>query len=389
MTVSEQPLQQPPAKQHFGIAGAGLLGRLMAWQLLRQGHAVTLFDKDTVNGESAAGRVAAAMLAPYSEAVSCEREIFDWGLQSMQLWPELLQQLQQDLEQAPQQDNIQTVSYQQRGSVVIAHQQDQSSLSFFNQQLRSLLPDYLSEIEFCDRQRLHTLEPELADKFNQATFLGGEGCVDNWALLDNLALAIKQLGGVWYEQVVVEHLKASEILCAGQKHHFDCVIDSRGFGAKNQLTDLRGVRGEVLWVKAPEVNLSRPVRLIHPRYQLYIAPKPNKLYVIGATEIESESMEPITIRSSLELQSALYSIHSGFAEANVIRAFANCRPAFLDNLPRIDYELGFMSINGLYRHGYLLSPLVIKTAMEALAGNVQHAMVRPQSNRGSVANANA
>ncbi len=157
------------------------------------------------------------------------------------------------------------------------------------------------------------------------------------------------------------------------------MIDARGFGARQDLQDLRGVRGEVLWVRAPEVTLNRPVRLMHPRYQLYIAPKPGQVYVIGATEIESESLDPITVRSSLELQSALYSINKGFSEANILKAYANCRPAYPDNQPRIDAREGLLRINGLYRHGYLLSPVVIDAALAALAGDHNHSIVNPMN----------
>jgi glycine oxidase len=184
------------------------------------------------------------------------------------------------------------------------------------------------------------------------------------------------LGGEWRANTAVDSVDAEVIECGGELFEFDLAIDARGFGAKPQRHDLRGVRGEVLWVHAPEVNLSRPVRLMHPRYQLYIAPKRNHVYVIGATQIESESLAPITVRSCLELQSALYSIHTGFAEAAVIDAFASCRPAFLDNLPRIDKRPGFLSVNGLYRHGYLLSPLVLDLALQCVDGDVQHAIVR-------------
>lgn len=355
---------------HIGIAGAGLIGRLMAWQLLREGHRVTLFDRDTMQGEAAAGRVAAAMLAPYSELVSCERDIFDWGVSSMQRWPALLQQLKQDTDR--------DVFLQRQGSIVVAHSQDQPYLDHFNQLLRSRASDQLSAISFLDQQQLAKLEPELAQHFKAATFLSDEGCLDNWGLLDTLAIAIQALGGQWHCGVNVEQVTPFMIEVDQQQQRFDLCIDSRGLGAKPQLDGLRGVRGEVLWVQAPEVNLSRPVRLMHPRYQLYIAPKPNKLFVIGATEIESESMAPITVRSSLELQSALYSVDSGFAEGHIIRAYANCRPAFMNNLPRIDIEHGLMRINGLYRHGYLLSPLVLDTALAALQGKHSHPMVKVQ-----------
>ncbi len=101
-------------------------------------------------------------------------------------------------------------------------------------------------------------------------------------------------------------------------------------------------------------------------YKLYISPRPDHRYVIGATEIESESMAPVTVRSSLELLSALYTVHSGFAEASVEHSFAHCRPAMPDNLPVIDCQPGLLTVNGLYRHGYLLSPQVLEIALGKL-----------------------
>lgn len=351
----------------IAIAGAGLLGRLMAWRLLRAGHTVSLFDRDSAAGEHCAGRVAAAMLAPYSELVHCEREIFDWGLLAMSRWPQLLAELEADTGVA--------VDYQRRGSVVVAHSADQSHLDHFNRHLRLRLPQDCEPVEWLDRQGLAALEPELAERFSTATFLRDEGCLDNWALLDQLGAAIRARGGQWLSGVEVSAVAPGQLSLDGQHQSFEWVIDCRGVGARDRLADLRGVRGEVLWVQASEVALSRPVRLMHPRYQLYIAPKPNHVYVIGATEIESDSMAPITVRSSLELQSALYSVHKGFAEASVIRAYANCRPAFLNNLPRIEIEPGLMSVNGLYRHGYLLSPWVMDAAIDALAGRLSHPIV--------------
>lgn len=360
---------------NIGIAGAGLIGRLLAWQLLRRGHAVTLFDRDTADGERAAARVAAAMLAPYSEAVACEREIFDWGREALHLWPDLLAQLEQD-HAGPDDSRI---YFQQRGSLVVAHPHDRGDLQHFNQRLRAFVPDALEHIAFLDRAGLRELEPELAERFDGATFLSEEGTLDNRELLQRLEQAIRRLGGDWRERCEVARVDAGLIETGSAIYGFDLAIDARGFGAKPQLPDLRGVRGEVLWVHAPEVRLSRPVRLMHPRYQLYISPKRSSVYVIGATEIESEALTPITVRSSLELQSALYSVHTGFAEAQVLHAYANCRPAFMDNLPRIDVAPGLLRVNGLYRHGYLLGPWVLQLALRALEGDATHRIVRAAS----------
>jgi glycine oxidase len=146
------------------------------------------------------------------------------------------------------------------------------------------------------------------------------------------------------------------------------VIDCRGLGARPQWSAIRGVRGEVIRVHAPEVALLRPTRLVHPRYPLYIAPKPDHLFVIGATEIESDDMSPASVRSTLELLSAAYAVHSGFAEARIVEIATQCRPTLPDNLPAIRQPRpGVMQINGLYRHGFMIAPAILDVAMELLA----------------------
>jgi glycine oxidase len=147
----------------------------------------------------------------------------------------------------------------------------------------------------------------------------------------------------------------------------DWVFDCRGLGARGQWAQVRGVRGEVARVYAPEVHLSRPTRLIHPRYPIYIAPKQDHLFVIGATEIESDDMSPPSVRSTLELLSAAYSVHSGFAEARIIEVATQCRPTLPDNLPAIrTLSPGVLQINGLYRHGFMISPALLDVVLEMI-----------------------
>src|SRR5205823_4482328 len=55
------------------------------------------------------------------------------------------------------------------------------------------------------------------------------------------------------------------------------VVDCTGLAARGQLTDLRGVKGEMLLLRLRELSLSRPVRLLHPRVPVYV----NGLYRHG------------------------------------------------------------------------------------------------------------
>ncbi|MDM5264201.1 FAD-dependent oxidoreductase [Sulfurovum sp. XTW-4] len=339
---------------NIGIAGAGLVGRVLALNLLQRGHTVKLFDEDTAYGDKAAGITAAGMLAVFAELESAESVIFDHGNRSIALWPALLEQI-----------GI-ADAYQQEGSIITAHPQDYNELDHFIDTLKSKV-EKASEIKLLDRQALTQLEPDL-EQHAKAFFIPHEGQVDAQRFMkasSDYLLAHPDV--TWHEETKVTHISEGTITVGDESKTFDWVFDSRGLGAQDDISDLRGVRGEVFWLDAPEVNISRPTRMLHPRYKIYIVPRPNHRYVIGATEIESEDKSPMSVRSSLELLSAVYSMHSGFAEARIVNMLTNCRPALRDNLPKIEHASKMTRINGLYRHGYLLAPAVVE---EALNGGV-------------------
>ena len=345
-------------RKKIGIAGAGLVGRLTAWELLQQGHEITLFDRDHKDGLSSAALTAAGMVSPYSEVINSESSVLDLGITSMRLWPKIISSLQKTTGKY--------IQYQQRGSLVISHPQDRADLDAFIDKLNRSVPNKLSAVNIIGKEQLRTLEPELTDRFSDGLYIPDEAHLDNYQLFSALEMALIKYGVVWHAQTQVESVAPYTIRTLTDKHEFDWVFDCRGFGAKSQQRELRGVRGEVIRIHAPEVNLTRPVRVMHPRYSIYIVPHADHNFVIGATSIESEDMSPITLRSSLELMSALYSVHSGFAEGHIITTPANCRPAYPDNLPKIKVHSGCISINGLYRHGYLWGPSIVEMALTCL-----------------------
>jgi len=339
-----------------GIAGAGLVGRVLALNLIQRGIQVTLYEKDSADlipsfTPSAAGYTAAGMLAPYAELELMDGGLFQLGLRSIELWPELLSWMAE--QDAP-------VDFQQAGSLILAHANDRADLQHFMRQLTHKLPAGYS-VEQLNHRRLTELEPELSHH-HQAWLLPNEGQVDSSQFFQQSTRLLKNHPLVeWRENSEVKTLLSRQI----EDQSFDWVFDCRGLGAKTAFKALRGVRGEVFWLDAPEVKITRPVRLMHPRYRIYIVPRANERYVIGASEIESEDRSPMSVRSSLELLSAVYSVHPGFAEARIVNQLTNCRPALDDNLPRIEQLDGLTRINGLYRHGYLFSPAIVEKALSA------------------------
>ena len=350
------------ANRKFAIVGAGLMGRLLAVALAKRGAQVELFEKGGADASKSAARIAAAMLAPLAESAITEDNVVRMGVHSLPRWKQLISEL------------AKPVFFQQEGTLILWHRQDTNDAERFASHLEnncSRNPD-LSQPVYLDSQSLSEIEPGVSDRFTQGLYLPNEGQIDNRQLLEALLveLTLMKVSCHWNQAVDPEALRKNQA--------FDWVIDCRGLGAKdswnsaeNSTQDLRGIRGEVIRLHAPEVKLRRPIRLIHPRYPIYIAPKEDDVYVVGATEIESEDLSPMSVRSAMELLSATYTVHSGFAEARILEMATQCRPTLKDNLPEICFvqtsnEASLMMINGLYRHGFMISPAVLDCALEIL-----------------------
>ena len=333
----------------IAVLGGGLVGRLTAWQLAKQGFQVALFERGSRTGEQSAAYIAAAMLAPLAEAVDATPEVVTLGHQSTPLWREFIAQLPEP------------VFMQQNGSLIVWHSQDKPLAIQFEQHLqRNNVEPTLPEHWHATDIAMH--EPQLAGRFQKGLFLPTEGQLDNRQLLLALAVGLEHTGVDchWHSETDIDTLH----------QHFHWLIDCRGFGAQTDWNtsaghQLRGVRGEVARVYAPEITLNRPVRLLHPRYPLYIAPKQNNIFVVGATQIESEDNSEVSVRSGLELLSALYAVHPAFGEAKILELASNLRPTLSHHNPEIRFHSGrrIIEINGLFRHGFMISPAVTAAAV--------------------------
>ena len=358
------------AQSRFGIVGAGLMGRLLAVELAQAGAQVDLYEQGGPDAALSAARVAAAMLAPLAESAITEDIVVNMGVHSLSRWPEIIAKL------------ASPVFFQQNGSLILWHRQDANDAERFIKHLQKNQRNNpaLTKPEMLDSARLQEIEPSVADRFSQGLYLPNEGQLDNRQLLHALATELSTLpvNLHWHQSPDPQALEQS-----GQ---YDWVIDCRGLGAKADWPEsmgntLRGVRGEVIRLYAPEVNLLRPTRLIHPRYPIYIAPKENHVYVVGATEIESDDYSEMSVRSAMELLSAVYTVHSGFAEARILEMATQCRPTLKNNLPevRIESSTGLskrLSINGLYRHGFMIAPAILDSVIELLESGSSHTAKR-------------
>jgi glycine oxidase len=334
-------------KHDVAIVGGGLLGRLLAWRVALSGLGVEVFDANDRLGSKATAWVAGGMVAPQAEAADAEPELVSMGRRGLSLWPEWLRTLSTH------------VHYSASGTLLLWQRADADEATRFESLLRARDPQ--ANYQRLDGQQLAAQEPSLDGRFREALYLPGEAHIDNRQLLPALADELDKLGAKCHWNRPVEDTERPDA---------SIVIDCRGKSAKSRWKELRGVRGEVVRLHAPDVELRHMFRLLHPRYSIYVISRPNGNLVVGATSIESDDCSPVSVRSALELLSVAYSVLPELGEARIVELNCDCRPALPDNRPAIRYspEKRLIEVNGLYRHGFLLSPAVVEETLTLLPG---------------------
>ncbi|RUZ73466.1 glycine oxidase ThiO [Mesorhizobium sp. M7A.F.Ca.US.006.01.1.1] len=307
------------------VKGAGIAGLTVAFELATRGAAVTVAETRHGLGGNASW-FAGGMLAPWCERESAEQPVLDLGRVAADWWDAAL----------PGQVT-------RAGTLVVAAPRDTGELDRFASRT--------SGHRRVDEDEIALLEPDLAGRFRRGLLFTGEAHLDPRQAMATLHEKLAAGGVEFHFGCDVRHFSG-----------FDRQIDCTGMAATDNR--LRGVRGEMLILRSPDVSLSRPVRLLHPRFPLYAVPRADTQFMIGATMIESQSVGPVTARSMIELLGAAYSLHPAFGEAGIIETGAGVRPAFPDNLPRVEACESTVAINGLYRHGFLLAPAMARQAAD-------------------------
>ena len=368
--TSADPLATPDGPRlRIGIAGAGLLGRLLAWTLSRAGHQVSVFDpaagpEPRFDGRQAAGFTAAGMLSPLAELEHADPEVAHLGWRALTRWREIVAALDQAGPQRPH--------FQEAGSLLVAHGPDAGTARRVLDRLDSARQTQLAQhVDWAspqplDATALAALEPALHSAAGplKAWLLPGEGQIDTVAAMQ--ALHDQAFAAEWHWGQTVATVAPGELVLAdGSRCAVDWAIDVRGTGGRPDLP-VRGVRGELVWLHAPGLVLNRPIRLLHPRHRVYIVPRPGERVLVGASELESEDRSAMSLRSAVELMAAAHSILPDLAEARILRMDTNLRPALPDNKPQVQVAPGLLRINGLYRHGWLMAPALVDDALVQL-----------------------
>ena len=312
------------------IIGAGIAGLTCALEFARRAVAVEVYERAPAGQVRGCSWFAGGMLAPWCEAENSGTLIAALGEESLPWW------------------RTHFPASTWNGTLVLAHARDRGELTQFGRRT--------AHFERLGSAAISALEPELAGRFSDALYFEGEGHLEPRAALAALAARLTELAvPVHYASTGPTGRTPGRV-----------VIDCSGLAARAQLPQLRGVKGEMLILRQPELRLSRPVRVLHPRLPVYVVPRAEGLYMVGATMLESDAATGVSARSALELLSAAYALHPAFGEAQILELGSAVRAAFADNLPRLTWVGPVLHVNGLYRHGFLIAPALARRAAEVV-----------------------
>jgi glycine oxidase len=321
-------------------------------ELRKRGLEVTIFEKDTHgNYDSCASYYAGGMLAPFSEVDLVPPEIHPYIRQIHKeacVFYAELDALEED------------------GGLMFAHPLDQTLYQEFKERISRLVGQ--DQFRAIKASEVADLEPVLKGKCNEVLFFPNEAHLDPRKVLKRLDHKLSKQGVRSIYGVTASIEMPGCVRFKDEMQSYDLVVDCRGMGAVDDLKRLRGVTGEALIVKAPEVQLRRAIRVLHPRYPLYVVPRNNETFFVGATIVERDGREKVTVRSALELMSALVAVCPAFLEARILELISETRPALPHNEPRIAIAGKVAWINGLYRSGFLMAPWIARIFAERIFG---------------------
>ena len=204
------------------VVGAGIVGLTTALEFARAGCVVEVVERRQAPGRGCSF-YAGGMIAPWCEAETAEQIVTELGTEALTYWTETV-----------------PVAVQ-AGSLVIAPARDQPDLIRCGKRT--------TRHQWLGRDSLAALEPELGGRFESALFFPAEAHLDPRAAVTALVALLVALPNVTFHyETDVRTLPAA----AGW------TIDCRGLAARDELLDLRGVRGEMVVLRTREIDFARP-----------------------------------------------------------------------------------------------------------------------------------
>jgi glycine oxidase len=340
------------------IAGGGLVGGAIAFELARAGLQVALFERQQP-GEGSSW-AAAGILSPAPENAGMISTV-PLGRASLQLYPEFIA--------AVEEVSGQSVGYRARGTLEALFSTD--------------APEKLSTIialhhglglkaEPVSAEDAREMEPALNPELEAAVFRPDEASVDNRALTKAVLAAAERCGVKIFTASKVQSIaniggRYAGFLVDGEKVESRWSVIAAGCWSAEidgaaRYAPVRPAKGQMVALRAKDFSIERVLWSDH----VYLVPRNDGKILAGATVEYTGFEKNVTAGGLQKIIAAALQLAPALADAQIEETWAGLRPDAPDHLPIIgptDLD-GLVIATGHFRSGILLAPITAQLIRE-------------------------
>jgi glycine oxidase len=336
------------------IAGAGIIGASIAFELAQAGLKVALFDRGEPGRE--ASWASAGILSPAPESPAMISMV-PLGKASMDLYPALVANVEEI--------SGEKVGFRPKGTIDVFFGRDAvSDLST----LIALHHGMGLKAEPLRPEDARELELSLSAELEAAALRPDEASIDNRAFTHALLSAAKKSGVEIFSGSSVTGIVQESGRCTGLKLGNETVsakwtvIAAGSFSAEiegvKEFAPVRPAKGQMVSLRADGLKIERVIW----GEKIYIVPRNDGRILAGATVEYVGFDKQVTAGGIEKILSAAIEVVPEFANARIEETWAGLRPDSPDHLPIIgptDID-GLVIATGHFRSGVLLTPITAR-----------------------------
>jgi glycine oxidase len=345
-------------KFDVAIAGGGLIGAAIAFELARAGLQVALFDRQQP-GEGSSW-AAAGILSPAPENSGMISTV-PLGRTSLQLYPEFVANVEEI--------SGQSVGYRARGTLEALFSSDAQ------EQLSTIIALHHGlglKAEPVSADDAREMEPALSSEVEAAVLRPDEASVDNRALTKAVLTAaersgVKPFSGSNVQSIAKEGGRCAGFLVDGEKVESRWTVIAAGCCSAEiegaaQYAPVRPAKGQMIALRAQDLSIERVLWSDH----VYLVPRNDGRILAGATVEYVGFDKTVTAGSVQKIIAAALQLAPALVDAQIEETWAGLRPDAPDHLPIIgptDLD-GLLIATGHFRSGILLAPITARLIRE-------------------------
>ena len=309
----------------IAIFGSGIIGLFTAHKLLKQGKKVKIFEYK--NNEGNATDASVGMLAPLIEAKPYEKKLFKLMIESKKIWDNFLK------------DGIFTVEsgLKRNSSLLIATNNDEEESIFFKKKFIEKLGFYPKILNSLQTKKI---EPNLNSNVKCSLYLEDNNQTNPELLKSYLKNKIKKMGGevLIYNQISDIALTPNKLTFKKKIIDFEKIVVACGAWSNDFLKNKIGIEFPMRPIKGVSMVFESKKRLFKNNIwfkKIYVAPRENNQFAIGATEDEKGFEKFVTLDEIFYLSTSIWEYLPQIENLRFLKSISGLRSLINDGNPVI------------------------------------------------------